>query len=92
MRDLFRALAYAEDVHAVVVTGAVGIKPKVSPEEALKNGMAMDVWRKMITAQGGDNDAPLPVAKERIEIKATASGKLLTLDAMKVGVAAWRRG
>ena len=70
----------------------VGIKPKVSPEDALKNGMAMDVWRKMITAQGGDNDAPLPVAKERMEIKATASGKLLTLDAMKVGVAAWRLG
>ena len=71
---------------------AVGIKPKVSPEEALKNGMAMDVWRTMITAQGGDNDAPLPVAKEKMEIKATASGKLLTLDAMKVGVAAWRLG
>ncbi|ASY08975.1 thymidine phosphorylase [Candidatus Nanopelagicus limnes] len=71
---------------------AVGIKPKVSPEEALKNGMAMDVWRKMITAQGGDNDAPLPVAKEKMEIKATASGKLLNLDAMKVGVAAWRLG
>ena len=71
---------------------AVGIKPKVSPEEALKNGMAMDVWRKMIEAQGGDNDAPLPVAKETMEIKATASGKLLTLDAMKVGVAAWRLG
>ena len=71
---------------------AAGIKPKVSPDEALKNGMAMDVWRKMIAAQGGDNDAPLPVAKERMEIKATASGKLLTLDALKVGVAAWRLG
>ena len=71
---------------------AVGIKPKVSPEEALKNGMAMDVWRKMIAAQGGDNDAPLSVAKEKMEIKATATGKLLTLDAMKVGVAAWRLG
>ena len=47
---------------------------------------------KMITAQGGDNDAPLPVAKEKMEIKATASGKLLNLDAMKVGVAAWRLG
>jgi thymidine phosphorylase len=71
---------------------AVGIKPKVSPEEVLKNGMAMDVWRKMIAAQGGDNDAPLPVAKETMEIKATSSGKLLTLDAMKVGIAAWRLG
>ncbi len=71
---------------------AAGIKPKVSPEEALKNGMAMDIWRKMIAAQGGDNQAPLPVAKEKMEIKANASGKLLTLNAMKVGVAAWRLG
>jgi thymidine phosphorylase len=71
---------------------AAGIKPKVTPEEALKNGMAMDVWRKMIAAQGGDNQAPLPFAKEKMEIKANASGKLLTLDAMKVGVAAWRLG
>ena len=71
---------------------AAGIKPKVTPENALKNGMAMDVWRKMISAQGGDNQAPLPVAKEKMEIKANASGKLLTLDAMKVGVAAWRLG
>ena len=71
---------------------AVGIKPKVTPEEALKNGMAMDVWRKMISAQGGDNQAPLPVAKEKMEIKANSSGKLLTLDALKVGVAAWRLG
>ena len=71
---------------------AVGIKPKVSPEQALKNGMAMDVWRKMISAQGGDNNAPLPVAKQKLEITASTSGKLLTLDAMKVGVAAWRLG
>ncbi|MSO25844.1 MAG: thymidine phosphorylase [Candidatus Nanopelagicaceae bacterium] len=71
---------------------AVGIKPKVSPEQALKNGMAMDVWQKMISAQGGDNDAPLPVAKEKLEITASTSGKLLTLDAMKIGVAAWRLG
>jgi len=71
---------------------AVGIKPKVSPEQALKNGMAMDVWRKMISAQGGDNNAPLPVAKEKLEITASTSGKLLTLDAMKVGLAAWRLG
>jgi thymidine phosphorylase len=71
---------------------ALGIKPKVSPEQALKNGMAMDVWRKMIAAQGGDLNAPLPVAKEKMVIKATTTGRLLTLDAMKVGVAAWRLG
>ena len=71
---------------------AVGIKPKVSPADALKNGMAMDVWRKMISAQGGDNDAALAVAREKTEIKATASGKLLSMDAKKIGVAAWRLG
>lgn len=71
---------------------AVGIKPKVEPAQALKNGMAMDVWRKMIKAQGGDLDAPLPVARERMEIKAETSGKLLTLDALKIGVSAWRLG
>jgi len=77
---------------ATEMLDAVGIKPKVSPADALKNGMAMDVWRKMIKAQGGDNDAPLPVAKEKIEIKADSSGKLLTLDALKVGISAWRLG
>jgi thymidine phosphorylase len=46
----------------------------------------------MVAAQGGDNDAPLPVAKEKIEIFADQDGMLLTLDAMKVGIAAWRLG
>jgi thymidine phosphorylase len=77
---------------ATEMLDAVGIKPKVDPTTALKNGMAMDAWRKMVAAQGGDNDAPLPVAKESIEITAQQDGKLLTLDAMKVGVAAWRLG
>jgi len=77
---------------ATEMLDAVGIKPKVDPATALKNGMAMDAWRKMVAAQGGDNDAPLPVAKEKIEIFADQDGMLLTLDAMKVGVAAWRLG
>jgi thymidine phosphorylase len=77
---------------ATEMLDAVGIKPKVDPATALKNGMAMDAWRKMVAAQGGDNDAPLPVAKESLEITAQQDGKLLTLDAMKVGVAAWRLG
>jgi thymidine phosphorylase len=77
---------------ATEMLDTVGIKPKVDPATALKNGMAMDAWRKMVAAQGGDNDAPLPVAKEKIEITADQDGKLLTLDAMKVGVAAWRLG
>jgi thymidine phosphorylase len=46
----------------------------------------------MITAQGGDPDAPLPVAAEKHVLSAPASGVLTRLDAYAVGVAAWRLG
>ncbi|MGL3806316.1 thymidine phosphorylase [Paeniglutamicibacter sp. R2-26] len=59
---------------------------------ALKDGRAMDKWRAMIAAQGGDNDAPLPVAKESETVYAPADGVLTSLDALDVGVAAWRLG
>lgn len=62
------------------------------PAAALKNGKAMDVWRRMISAQGGDPDAKLPVAKEKLTITAENSGTVLSMDAMKVGLAAWRLG
>ena len=64
----------------------------VDPERRLADGSAMDVWRRMIAAQGGDPDAPLPVAAERQVIAAPASGTLARLDALQVGVAAWRLG
>ncbi|WP_098456433.1 thymidine phosphorylase [Sanguibacter antarcticus] len=59
---------------------------------ALGDGRAMDRWRAMISAQGGDVDAPLPVATESEQILAESDGVLATLDAMDVGVAAWRLG
>ncbi|WP_404352767.1 thymidine phosphorylase [Phycicoccus jejuensis] len=59
---------------------------------ALSDGRAMDVWRRMIAAQGGDPDAALPTAAHTHEVKATASGTLTRLDAYAVGVAAWRLG
>ena len=65
---------------------------KVDPADALRNGSAMDVWRRMITAQGGDPDAPLPTAQERHVVSAPADGVLVQLDALAVGVAAWRLG
>ncbi|RII42874.1 thymidine phosphorylase [Galactobacter valiniphilus] len=58
----------------------------------LTNGKAMDVWRRMIAAQGGDPDAPLPVAAHREVVYAQADGVLVELDALKVGVASWRLG
>ena len=62
------------------------------PEAVLDSGAAMDKWREMIAAQDGDPDAPLPEAKETEEILAPASGYLAELDALSVGIAAWRLG
>ena len=59
---------------------------------ALGDGRAMDVWRRMIAAQGGDPDAALPTAAETETVTADADGFLGTVDAMAVGVAAWRLG
>jgi thymidine phosphorylase len=69
----------------------VGIKD-ADPAAALKNGKAMDVWRAMISSQGGDPDAKLPVAKENTVVRAEKDGTLLSMDAMKVGMAAWKLG
>jgi thymidine phosphorylase len=62
------------------------------PEDALLSGRAMDVWRRMIRAQDGDPDAPLPRAREVELVRAEESGVLAHLDAYAVGVAAWRLG
>ncbi|MGA1459420.1 MAG: thymidine phosphorylase, partial [Candidatus Nanopelagicaceae bacterium] len=62
------------------------------PEVALKDGSAMDRWRKMVKAQGGDPDAPLPTAKEKLVITADKSGTISSMDALKVGISAWRLG
>jgi thymidine phosphorylase len=64
----------------------------VDPADALRDGRAMDVWRAMIAAQGGDPDAPLPTAREVHHVAAPATGVLTRLDAFAVGVAAWRLG
>ena len=59
---------------------------------ALADGRAMDKWRQMVAAQGGNADAPMPVARESHVVTATASGVLTQLDALAVGVASWRLG
>ncbi|OIQ81818.1 pyrimidine-nucleoside phosphorylase [mine drainage metagenome] len=67
-------------------------RPDVDPAAALADGRAMDVWRAMISAQGGDPDAPLPSARESEQVLAPADGVLVGLDAYAVGIAAWRLG
>ncbi len=64
----------------------------VDPADKLADGSAMDAWRRMIRAQGGDPEAELPQAKERHVLTAPAAGMLTRLDALAVGVAAWRLG
>lgn len=64
----------------------------VDPADALADGRAMDVWRRMISAQGGDPDAPMPTARETHVVTADADGVLTRLDALAVGVSAWRLG
>ncbi|NBE55708.1 thymidine phosphorylase [Streptomyces boluensis] len=70
---------------------AAGLKD-ADPAKALADGSAMDVWRRMISAQGGDPDADLPTSREQHVVTAPASGVLTRLDAYDVGVAAWRLG
>jgi len=67
-------------------------RPDADPAAALADGRAMDVWRRMIAAQGGDPDATLPVARETEQVLAQRDGVLDSLDALAVGVAAWRLG
>jgi thymidine phosphorylase len=61
-------------------------------EGALDDGRAMDTWRAMITAQGGDPDAALPGARETQVVTAGRSGVLVEQQALPFGVAAWRLG
>ena len=62
------------------------------PSAALADGRAMDVWRRMVLAQGGDPSARLPRATEVEVVTAPATGTVARLDAMALGVAAWRLG
>jgi thymidine phosphorylase len=62
------------------------------PAAALSDGRAMDRWRRLVRAQGGDPDAPLPVAPLVEEVRAERGGVVEHVDAMATGVAAWRLG
>ena len=67
-------------------------QPDADVEGALRDGRAMDTWRAMVTAQGGDPDAALPVARETHVVTASRSGVLVDQQALPFGIAAWRLG
>ena len=76
---------------ATEMLNLAGVKD-VDVADALKDGRAMDKWRAMISAQGGDPDAKLPVAKETQTVVAESDGVISELDALAVGLASWRLG
>lgn len=84
------------DVRELTITLAremldlVGID--VDPAEKLDNGQAFDTWQCMVAAQGGDNGAPLPTARHQHTIVATESGTVTSMNALAIGIAAWRLG
>jgi thymidine phosphorylase len=67
--------------------------PQADPAEAISSGRAYRAWEVMVRAQGGDPDAPLPrAAHVETALPAPADGYLTRLDALAIGVAAWRLG
>ncbi|MGW0518922.1 thymidine phosphorylase [Crossiella sp. NPDC003009] len=62
------------------------------PAPVLASGQAYETWSRMISAQGGDPEAPLPAPAHVHLVEAQEDGVLAELDAYAVGVAAWRLG
>jgi thymidine phosphorylase len=62
------------------------------PAETLRDGTAMDRFRRLVTAQGGDLSAPLPIGRHAETVTASRGGTMGDIDAMAVGLAAWRLG
>jgi thymidine phosphorylase len=62
------------------------------PAEALRDGTAMDRFRALVTAQGGDVHAPLPIGAHSETVPAPQGGTMGDIDAMAMGLAVWRLG
>lgn len=74
--------------HMLDLAGMSGVDVR----ENLRNGKAMDSWRAMVSAQGGDPDGALPVASEHHVVTADRDGVVARMDALPFGIAAWRLG
>ncbi|MCV7170761.1 thymidine phosphorylase [Mycobacterium manitobense] len=64
----------------------------VDPAETLRDGTAMDRFRDLVAAQGGDLSAPLPLGAHTETVTASRGGTMGRIDAMAVGLAVWRLG
>jgi thymidine phosphorylase len=82
-----RDLAVAEAEAMLRLAGVDG-----DPAKALADGRALDKFREMIRAQGGDPDQPLPASPVLGVVPASRDGIVCRLDAYAVGMASWRLG
>ncbi|MCI4676878.1 thymidine phosphorylase [Candidatus Mycolicibacterium alkanivorans] len=64
----------------------------VDPAQTLQDGTAMDRFRALVAAQGGDLAAPLPIGAHSETVTAPRSGTMGDIDAMAVGLTVWRLG
>ncbi len=62
------------------------------PAQTLRDGTAMDRFRQLVAAQGGDLSVPLPIGAHSETVTATRGGTMGDIDAMAVGLAGWRLG
>ena len=62
------------------------------PADTLRDGSAMDCFRALVTAQGGDLSMPLPLGAHTETVTADQGGTLGEIDAMAMAMAAWRLG
>lgn len=62
------------------------------PAATLADGTAMDAFAAMVAAQGGDLSVALPVAACSETVTAPRDGTMGEIDAMAVGMTAWRLG
>jgi thymidine phosphorylase len=81
-------VTYALAEHMLALVGI-----DADPRAMIASGRALDVYKTMIRGQGGDPDAPLPVARyQEGALPAPSTGYVTSLDALAVGIAAWRLG
>jgi thymidine phosphorylase len=62
------------------------------PAQTLRDGTAMDRFKALIAAQGGDLSIPLPIGAYSETVTAPRGGTMGDIDAMAVGMTAWRLG
>lgn len=65
---------------------------EVDPAATLRDGTAMDRFRALVAAQGGDATAALPLGSQTETVNAAQGGTMGDIDAMAVGLAVWRLG